>query len=73
MTVFTYSQARQNFSSVLDLASREGAVQIRRKDGSLFSIAPLLKKKRSPLDVSGIKTKATTADILNAVRESRER
>jgi hypothetical protein len=32
-----------------------------------------LKSKKSPFDVPGIKTKATTKDILAAVRESRER
>jgi len=73
MTVFTYSQARQNFSSLLDMAGREGGVQIRRKDGSLFTISPLKSSMQSPLDVRGIKTKATTKDIVSAVRESRDR
>jgi hypothetical protein len=73
MTVFTYSQARQHFASVLDIASREGEVQIRRKDGSLFSLSLLNSPKRSPLHVRGLKTKATTEDIIAAIRESRTR
>jgi hypothetical protein len=31
------------------------------------------KSRKSPFDVPGIQTKATTKDILAAVRESRER
>lgn len=73
MTVFTYSQARQKLSSLLDIARREGEVQIRRNDGTLFSLSPLTTSKKSPLDVTGLKTKATTGDILLAIRESRSR
>ncbi len=72
MTVFTYSQARQRFSLLLDRAREEGKVMVRRKDGSLFSICPE-KETRSPLDVPGIDTKATTSDVIRAVRESRSR
>jgi antitoxin (DNA-binding transcriptional repressor) of toxin-antitoxin stability system len=73
MTVFTYSQARQNFSSVLEKASNDGEVQIRRKDGSLYVIAPIKQSKQSPLDVKGVSTKASTRDIISAIRECRER
>ena len=73
MTVFTYSQARQKFSKVLDIARREGSVRIKRKDGQIFSISPVRKPSRSPLCIKGIKTKATTIDIVSAVRESRQR
>ena len=64
MTVFTYSQARQNFSSLLDIARREGNVQIKRRDGTLYSISPVKRSKRSPFSVRGVKTRATTRDIL---------
>lgn len=73
MTVFTYSQARQKLARVLDIAKREGSVQITRKDGSLFSLTALKKTKRSPFKIQGIKTRASTKDILDAVRETRER
>ena len=70
MTVFTYSQARQNFATVLDRALKEGKVIIKRKDGSTFTLAPEITNK-SPLDVRGVKAKASTKDIVRAVRESR--
>ncbi len=70
MRVFTYSEARQNLSKLLTLAQKE-EIEIRRKDGTLFSLKLKKKKVISPFDVPGIKTKATTQDILDAVRDSR--
>ncbi len=70
MKVFTYSEARQNLSKLLKLAQKE-EVEIRRKDGSVYSLRSKKKKQKSPFDVSGIKTRATTKDIIDAVRESR--
>ncbi len=72
MKVYTYSEARQNLSEVLNISLKE-EVMIKRKDGNVFSIIPKIKNKKSPFDIKGVKTKATTADILNAVRESREK
>ena len=72
MTVFTYSQARQNFAAVLDRAKKEGKVLIRRKDGSVFTLCPE-HRSASPLDVKGVKTKVSTEDIIRAVRASRRR
>ena len=72
MTVFSYSQARQNFAAVLDKAAKEGAVLIRRKDGSVFTLTPQ-KPNASPLDVKGVRTKISTQEIVRAVRESRRR
>ncbi len=71
MQVFTYSEARQNLSKLLVLAQTE-EVEIRRKDGSIFSLISKEKPSKSPFDVSGINTKATTLNILNAVEESRK-
>jgi len=70
MTVFTYSQARQNFAAVLDRALKEGKMIIKRKDGSTFTLTPEMTDK-SPLDVKGVKTKVSTKEIVRAVRESR--
>lgn len=70
MKVFTYSDARQKFSSVLDSAQEEGKVLVRRKDGRLFSISPEMSSK-SPFDVKGIKSSVTTADILETLRDAR--
>ena len=70
MKVFTYSEARQNLSKLLNIAQKE-EVAIRRKDGTIFSLVSKQDKRTSPFDVPGMKTKATTRDIVRAVRESR--
>ncbi len=71
MKVYTYSQARQRLSEVLDTAVRE-EVLIRRRGRETFSLV-YKKPSKSPFDVPGIKTRATTQDIVDAVRESRSR
>jgi prevent-host-death family protein len=71
MKVYTYSEARQRLSDVLNNARNEEVV-IKRRGGETFSII-FRKSRKSPFDVPGIQTKATTKDILAAVRESRER
>jgi len=71
MKVFTYSETRQRLSEVLDTARREDVV-ITRRGGDTFQLTYRTSPK-SPFDVPGIKTKATTRDILKAVKESRSR
>ncbi len=71
MKVYTYSEARQRLAEVLNIAKNEEVV-IKRRGGETFSIV-FRKERKSPFDVPGIDTKATTSDILSAVRESRER
>ncbi len=71
MKVYTYSQARQRLSEVLDTAVRE-EVLIRRRGKETFSVV-YTKPSKSPFNVPGVKTKATTQDIIDAVRESRAR
>jgi len=71
MKVFTYSEARQRLSEVLNVARTEEVV-IKRRGGENFSIV-FRKSDKSPFDVPGIQTRATTKDILAVVRESRER
>ena len=73
MKSYSYSEARGNFATVLDEAERDGAVEIRRRDGSVFRILPLRKSKASPLDVKGVKVKVSTDDLVAIVREGRER
>ncbi len=70
MRVFTYSEARKNFSEVLNTA-RNSEVLIRRRNGETFSLVPV-KMRRSPLDIDGLKTSVTTPELLAAVRESRK-
>jgi hypothetical protein len=71
MKVYTFSQARQNLADVLNQSKGEG-VLIRRRGGETFMVVPK-PREDSPLDVPGVKTRATTNDILNAVRESRSK
>jgi antitoxin (DNA-binding transcriptional repressor) of toxin-antitoxin stability system len=70
MKVFTYSEARQQFASVLDSAQKEGGVQVTRRDGQVFEIKPL-KLAKSPLDVKGVDTGISKAQILTQLRKSR--
>jgi hypothetical protein len=72
MTTYTFSEARQRFASVLEKAKSEGKVMIKRKDGSLFVIHPVL-KKGSPLDVKGIDLGLSATEIVDVIREIRER
>jgi len=71
MKVYTYAEARQNLSSLLIMAQTE-EVEIRRRDGAVFSLTVKNKKTSSPFDVPGIKTNATTENILDSIRDSRE-
>lgn len=71
MKVYTYSEARQKLSKVLDSA-REEEVLIKRRGGETFSLV-LRKIPGSPFDVPGVRTSASTEDILEAVSESRSR
>lgn len=73
MKSYSYSEARGNFATVLDEAERDGAVEIRRRDGRVFRILPLRKSKESPLDVKGVKLGVSAPDLVAIVRESRER
>ena len=71
MKEYTYSEARQRLASILDKASREGAVRIRRRDGQIFVIRPE-RTSKSPLDVPGINLRISRDEILETVRASRK-
>lgn len=71
MKVYTYSEARQQLSKVLDIARKEEVI-IKRRGGEIFSLV-FKKTPKSPFDIPGVKTSATTNDILDAIRESRTR
>jgi len=71
MKVYTYSEARRRLADVLNIARSEEVI-IKRRSGETFSVI-YRKSNKSPFDVPGIQTKATTNDIIAAVRESRER
>ena len=73
MNIFTFSNARQHLSEVLNLAQQDGKVYIKRKDGSLFSIHPE-PTIRSPFEgVKGQNMMLNEEEIITITRESRDR
>jgi antitoxin Phd len=72
MQVYTYSEARQRLSSVLDKAEVSGKVLIRRKDGRTFALAPE-RTEMSPLDVPSIQARVSTDELVAIVRKERGR
>lgn len=72
MMEYTFSQARQNLAAVLEQAARDGEVRIRRRDGRVFVLRPQ-SASRSPLDVGVVDLGVTTAEIVEMIREGRER
>ena len=72
MQIYTYSEARQKLAVVLEQAESTGKVLIRRKDGRTFALTPE-KIASSPLDVPSIRAKITTKEIVDIIREGRER
>ena len=58
---------------MLDEAERDGAVEIRRRDDSVFRILPRRKSKASSLDVIGVKLGMLAADLVAMVSKGRER
>jgi antitoxin Phd len=71
MKLYTYSTARQRLAEVLEEASREGEVQIRRQDGRVYAVTPVAKSAQSPFanitarPVNGV----TSKQLLQSVRQ----
>ena len=72
MKVYTYSEARQSFATVLEEANRTAAVRIRRGDGRMF-VLRLEKQKKSPLDVAGVDLGLSRSEILTLIKEGRRK
>ena len=72
MDVYTYSEARQRLSSLLDKAESEGKVLIRRKDGRIYALVPE-PPTASPLDVPSIKADISTQEVVTLVRQQRRK
>lgn len=68
----TYSETQENLSVLLERAGEEGEVRIRRADGQTF-VLKSENPKRSALDVAGIDLGVSTEEIVEFVREGRER
>jgi len=72
MKEYSFTEARQHFASILDEAKREGIVCIKKRDGESFYIKPAT-PKNSPLDVKGVDLGLSSSEIVDVIREGRER
>ena len=73
MKEYTYSEARQKLSQVLDEVVKYGEVRVKRRDGTRFTIKQET-VPRSPLDVKGVKgVSISEEELIQSIRESRER
>jgi prevent-host-death family protein len=72
MQVYTYSEARRRLAEVLEEAESTGKVLIRRKDGRTFALVPE-KILSSPLDVPSVQADISTQEIVDIIREGREK
>ena len=72
MKIYTYSKAREKLADILEESKSEEVV-IRRRKGDLYSIVPKSHPRRSPFDVAGLQKGLSRKEILEAIRESRER
>ncbi len=70
--LYTLSEARKKLSKLLEQASLEGEVLIKRKDGQIFVLKPI-NRKTSPLDVPSVDINISTSKIVHLIRESREK
>jgi hypothetical protein len=71
MKLYTYSTARQRLAEVLEEASREGEVQIRRQDGRLYAVTPVATPSQSPFaGVTGRAVRGVTSkELLRLARD----
>jgi antitoxin Phd len=73
MKVYTYSQARDKLANILEESKTEEVI-IRRRKGDMYSIVPQsARTRRSPFDIPGLSKGISRGEIIEAIRESRER
>ena len=70
MKEYTFSEARQRLASLLDRAQKEGAVRIRKRDGSKFILQPE-RQSKSPLNVPSLNLNIGRDEIVEIIRSSR--
>ena len=71
--VYSYTEVRERFAALLERALSEGQIKFRNRDGRMFVIRPERVAQTSPFDVRSVQLPILRADILEAVREGRER
>ncbi len=67
-----HEDQQQNLSFLLEQAQRQGEIRIQRTDGQIFVLKPE-KEKRSALDVPSVKLNVSSEEIVQFIREGRER
>jgi hypothetical protein len=72
MEIYSYSEARQKLSSVLDQAESTGKVFIRRRDGRTYALVPE-RTPTSPLDVPSVSANISTQEVVALIRRERGR
>lgn len=72
MTIYSDDDLRLRLDAVFQGANVEGAVRIRRSDGREFVLRSVA-RGRSPLDVGYVDVRPTREQVVQAVREGRER
>ena len=73
MKIYTYSEAREKLATILEESKTE-EVLIRRRKRDMFAIVPKsVRARRSPFDVPGLGKSLGRQEILDGIRESRER
>ncbi|MEP7039368.1 MAG: type II toxin-antitoxin system Phd/YefM family antitoxin [Acidobacteriota bacterium] len=68
----TYQENQEKLSVLLERANEQGEVRIKRANGQIFVLKPE-QMKRSALDIDGIDLDVSTDEIVEFVREGRER
>jgi len=72
MNVYTLSEAQQNLPMLLERALIDGEIQIKYRMAGLFALKPV-QPSRSPLDIVGVDLNLSRDEIVDVVREMRER
>jgi hypothetical protein len=73
MNIYSLSEARRKLTMVLEEAQYEGAVRIRRRDGTEFEIVPV-HSQASPLNVQGVELGLSAEELFwQYGRDVRER
>ncbi len=73
MKIYTYSEAREKLAAILEESKTEEVI-IQRRKGDTYAIVPQSSSpRRSPFDVPCLSKGMTKQEIIEAIRESRER
>lgn len=71
MLITTYSEARKTLAAVLDRAKVDGAVLIKRADGSLFRLSPE-ENRSSPFEGIGTSVRLPVGALRRVLAEVKE-